>query len=83
MNEHRHEVLLRYCADAEIALVTSMNRCARQRGFIARMRSEGHDTASAEQLLRTLLDSRALHRGHLHRLRAELGKVGRLVTSFG
>jgi hypothetical protein len=58
---------------AEHVVALGLEHIARQRGIIDTLKNGGHDTASAEDLLHTLLETQVLHEEHRDRLRAELG----------
>ena len=49
---------------------------ARQRGLIAQLDRDGHDTATAREFLDRLFETQALHVAHRNRLRRELDEIG-------
>jgi hypothetical protein len=59
-------------AEAEKALAAAQRHIAEQRARIEELKCAGHDTAQAEQLLRTLMKAQALDEDQCVRLRAAL-----------
>jgi hypothetical protein len=66
------ELISRQLAEAEQALAAGQRHIAEHRARIEALKSAGHDTAQAEQLLRTLMEAQALDADQCVRLRAAL-----------
>jgi hypothetical protein len=66
------ELISRQLAEAEQALVAAQRHIAEQRARIEELKFAGHDTAQAEQLLRTLREAQALDQDQCVRLRTAL-----------
>ena len=66
------QILIDHLALAEKHVAQGEQHLARQRKVLETLARDGHDTATAADLLRTLEATQALHRAERDRLRAEL-----------
>ncbi len=73
ISPERRLVAERHLAQAESAAALGLQHIARQQRIIAGLTAGGHDTGIAEELLKTFLETQALHEEDRHRLRRELG----------
>jgi hypothetical protein len=66
------ELTIRLLAEAEAAIAECEQHITQQRAVIEKLSKDGLDTAEAEYLLVTFLESQGLHEGHRDQL---LGKL--------
>lgn len=62
-------------AKAERSVAQGERHLEQQRGVIAHLRRDGHDTKKAEELLRTFEESQMLQVADLARIRSELARA--------
>jgi hypothetical protein len=67
------EMVEQHLAEAEKAVTEGRVHIASQVQIIADLKRGDNDTAAAEALLRTLMETQRLHEEHRDRLRQELG----------
>ena len=67
------ETVARHLAEAEKAVTEGRVHIAHQVQIIVDLKRGDHDTAAAEDLLNTLIETQRLHEQHRDRLRLELG----------
>ena len=73
MDEAHRRMAQEHLAQAERAVEIGLKHLARQKQIVAAFSGVGPGRASAEALLKTMLESQALHEEHRDRLRHELG----------
>ena len=67
-------------AQAEAAVSQGREHVQQQAAIVAGLKQGGHNSAVAELLLETFIQSQTLHEEHLNALRCELGLSGFEVT---